>query len=227
MKKTFLIIIPFFFVIAGVVGYFKISQKISTITFPTLPQVSLSEIIKISRFSLSKAPSKSLVGSISSMSGDIKFSDRLATESAILTNQLTEIQQGTALDTGDDGNISVKFTKDSSPAAELKLLPNTSVGIIQTLPANIVFYQTKGIAEYKKLLNLPVSIRILHLLIDNGGDIEVSLDKDYPIVTTKVLNESITVAYNNINNISRTWTAQKGEELIFNDTTRRVIIRPY
>jgi hypothetical protein len=219
IKKILLFIIPFLIMSAAVVGYFKLTQKISTISIPSLPSVSFSDIAKLSRFSLEKAPSESLTGSISSMSGDIEYESRTATEAAKINSPVT-VQQGESLSTGVDGKLILTF----NGAAEVDFSPNTSVGIIQTLPADVVFSQTSGVAEYKKLVNIPVTIRTLHLLTENDGDITVTLDDAAPFVTVSVNSGSATFAYNNINDVSRVLTVPSGKRLIFNDYTRRVVL---
>lgn len=220
MKKIVLFFVPFLITIIAVVGYFKLTQKILTIGIPNLPSISFSDLVKFSRFSLEKAPAQSLVGTISSMSGDIEYESRTATGAARLTSPVT-IQQGETLSTGMDGNLTLTFEK----SAEINISSDSSVGIIQTLPADMVFSQSRGAVEYKKLANIPVTIRSYHLLIENRGDITVSIDKIYPIVTVNINSGSATFAYNNTNNISRVWNFDAGTTLTFNDDTRRVVAK--
>ena len=220
MKKVLLFLIPFLITATVTVGYFKLTQKISSFSIPNLPSVSFSDLVKFSRFSLEKAPSQSLVGTIISMNGEVEYEKRLATESARI-NSPVPVQQGESLTTGIDGKVILTFEK----AVEINILPETSVGVIQTLPADMVFTQTVGSAEYKKLGTLPVSIRSRHLLIKNDGDITVSVDKLKPIITVSVTSGSATFAYNNINNISRVVEVVEGKILTFNDDTRRVVVK--
>ncbi len=220
MKKAILFLIPFLITVAVVVFYFKLTQKIANLRLPTFPSISLNDLIKLSRFSLDKAPSESLVGNIISMSGDVEYEARMATEAAKI-NSPVEIQQGESLVTGVDGKLILNFDK----AVEVDMSSDTSIGIIQTLPADIVFSQSMGSAEYKKLASIPVSIRSKHLLIEDNGDVTVTIDKVKPIVTVVVNSGSATFAYNNTNNISRVWTVEGGKTLTFNDGTRRVVIK--
>jgi hypothetical protein len=220
MKKVILFLIPFLITIILVVGYFKLTQKITTIKIPSLPSVSFSDLVKLSRFSLDKAPSQSLVGTITSMSGDVEYESRTATESAKINSPIN-VQQGESLTTGADGKLILTFEK----VVEIDISSDTSVGVIQTLPADLVFSQTAGTAEYVKLADLPVSIRSLHLLIENNGDVTVSVDKIKPVVTVKINSGSATFAYNNIYNVSRVWKFDAGTTLTFNDGTRRVVAR--
>jgi len=75
------------------------------------------------------------------------------------------------------------------------------------------------------LADIPVTIRSLHLLVENNGDITVTLDGAAPFVTVAVNSGSAIVAYNNINDVSRMWTVNAGQKLTFNDYYRRVVIK--
>src|SRR5260370_25910131 len=61
-----------------------------------------------SHFSLKKAPSESLVGHIASMSGEVLWESRIATQSSPLSAPQA-IQQGEEVDTGKDGLGSISF----------------------------------------------------------------------------------------------------------------------
>jgi hypothetical protein len=220
MKKIFLFLVPFLITLVAVVGYFKLTQKISKINIPNVPTVSFSDLVKFSRFSLEKAPSQSLVGTITSMSGEVEYESRIATEAAKI-NSPVQVQQGESLKTGLDGKLVLSFDK----VAEIDISSDTLVGIVQTLPADMVFSQNSGTAEYKKLADTPVTIRSLHLLIENNGDVTVSIDKIKPIITVTVNSGTATFAYNNIDNISRVLTLESGKKLTFNDDTRRVVVK--
>jgi hypothetical protein len=218
MKKILLFIISFLITLVAVVGYFKVTQKLSSINLPTLPSLSFSDIVRFSRFSLEKAPSQSLVGVITSMEGEVMHEERLATTSAKI-NIPIPIQQGESLSTGIDGRIILIFEK----AAEIIISAETTVNVIQTLPANLVFYQTKGSATYIKLADIPVSIRTRRLLIENYGDITVTLDKVEPVITIAVNSGSATFAYNNLDNVSQVLLVNEGKTLTFNESTRQVV----
>lgn len=208
-----------------IVGYFILTQKISTITIPTLPSISFSDLIKFSRFSLDKAPSTSLVGSITSMTGDVFFEPRLATESAKIVAPIS-IQQGESFSTGINGNLILNF-KD---ATEVVLENDSGIDVIQTLPADLVFRQTLGTVDYKKIGTYPVSIRVGHLLVENEGDLKISFtgngqSKDSPVTTVIVINGTATIAYNNLNNDSRMVNLTTGQILEFNEGNRRVVLK--
>lgn len=219
-KKIILFLIPFLITIIAIVGYFKLTQKISTIALPVIPNISFSDLVKVSRFSLDKAPSESLVGTISSMSGEIGYEARTATESAKI-NSPVSVQQGESLSTGSDGSLTLNF-KD---AANINIESDSGINIIQTLPADLVFQQTIGSVEYIKLWALPVSIRVGHLIVEDAGDIKISFTKDSPVTTLIVVNGNATVAYNNINDVSRVVNVKTGQTLKFNEGNRRVVLK--
>lgn len=220
MKKIFLFLVPFLITTITVVGYFKLTQKISKINIPNVPPVSFSDLVKFSRFSLEKAPSQSLVGTITEMSGEVEYQSREATESAKI-NSPVAVQQGESLTTGTDGKLILTFEK----GVEIGLSSETTLGVIQTLPADLVFSQSTGNVEYKKMGSIPVSIRCYHLLIENNGDVTISIDKEKPIVTVTINSGSATFAYNNISNVSRVINVGAGKKLIFNDDTRLVVAK--
>lgn len=218
IKKILLFLIPLIVSSLSVFLYFKLTDKISKINLITIPSVSFSDLVKYSRFSLDKAPSSSLVGEVVSMVGEVMFQGRLATESAKL-NSLQKIQQGEDLLTGNDGNIKLVFNE----AVELNIFPDSSVGVIQTLPANLVFVQKKGSVNYKKTGDFPVSIRSYHLLIENEGEVKITVDDQIPTLTVNVLNGKAKLAYNNLNNETRYLEINSGQKIIFNDDTRKVV----
>lgn len=219
IKNIILFLVPFLISTLVVIIYFKLTNKISTITLPQVPSISFSDLIKFSRFSLDKAPSNSLVGVITSMSGEVLYESRMATESAIITKS-QEIQQGEGVTTGDGGKLTINL-KD---AVEINLEGNSGVNIIQTLPANLVFKQTLGSVYYKKLGIYTVSIRVGHLLIENKGEIKISFTKNSPITTVTVINGSATIAYNNLNNTSKVVNLEEGQNLQFNEGNRKVVL---
>lgn len=193
--------------------YFEVAWWVPKVKAP-----SIGSIINFSNFSLVNAPSESLRGNITYMTGDTKWESRIATEAAVITKPVT-VQQGESLETGIDGEINLTFDK----AAWIYMAPDTSLGVVQTLPADLVFSQNNGSVEYKKLAALPLTVRVLHLLIENGGDIKVSIDKDLPVITTEIVSGSATFAYNDINNTSQVLTLKTGQKFVFNDDTRQAV----
>lgn len=208
------------FVIAICVGLFLTAGYVTFIKkSPVFPVPNLQTIFRASNFSLEKAPGESLVGKITKMSGDVLWQSRVATDSSKLTS-LIDIQQGENLTTNKESSAVVVFDKN----LEIDIGEKSAVEFVQTLPVNIVLVQGSGVVEYKKLGGFPVSIRALHLLIENGGDVKVSLDDKKPIATVAVVSGSVTFSYNNTDNVTSVTTIAAGKKLIFNDDTRRALV---
>lgn len=199
----------------------------ATIIFiKALPQAAVRQPIKLpsfsqNQFSLENAPSESIKGKIATLSGDVKWQNRVATQAAQIVNPQV-IQQGEELITGDDGLVSVEIPT----AGQISISPKTDISFVQTLPQNVVFAQTKGKAEYLKTGSFPISIRSLSLLIQiESGDIIVSLSEATPIVTIEVKDGLITVAYNDSQNVSQVLKIESGKRFVFNNDTLQGVIK--
>lgn len=215
MKDLLLFVITIcvgLFLMVGYITFIKKSQ--------VLPVPNLQTIFRSSSFSLEKAPSESLIGKITGMNGDVLWQSRTATDSSKLTS-LIDIQQGESLTTNEKGSATVVFDKN----LEIDIGEKSVVEFAQTLPANIVLVQSSGAVEYKKVGVVPVSIRVLHLLIEDGGDILISVDEQKPIATAMVISGSAIFSYNDINNVTSVTTVPAGKKLIFNDDTRQVVAK--
>jgi hypothetical protein len=197
--------------------YYLLSKNPKNTAIP-LPEIFPTPTSSL--FSLVNAPSESLRGEISTMSGQILWQSRIATQEAVIVNP-QQIQQGEKLETGKDSSLTLDFPN----AARVNFLDNTAIDIIQTLPSNIVFSQEKGSAEYLNMGNSVVSIRALSLLVQDGGDIIISIDPLKPIVTLKVKSGTAIVAYNSLSFVSHEFTIESGKTYIFNDSTRKGILR--
>jgi hypothetical protein len=220
MMKIFKFILLFIFVTVGsffvTVAYFKVHVKVSTLNTTKFPSISFSDILRYSNFSLEKAPSQSLVGKIISLNGEVFYESRTSSESAKITNPIN-VQQGESLATGTGGNVILNY----ADAVDITISPMSSVNIIQTIPNDLVFQQTLGSIKYNKLSQIPVSIRVGHLLVENDGIIIISFTKDSPITTVEVIDGSANTAFNNLNNDSQLLNLKKGQILRFNESNRR------
>ena len=192
-------------------GFTKMENKENTILSP-LVEMTTKEI---SSFSIEKAPTESLRGEIVSMTGKIEWQDRVATEAAKLLTP-TIIQQGEKLITGKESSLSLRF----SDACLVEFLEKTEVEIIQTLPEHIVFLHTTGTARYIKTGNYPVSVRVKHLLVENDGQMTVSIDSEESIITLNLKTGKAIVAFNDIDYQSHEVLITAGETFEFNDDTR-------
>lgn len=171
-------------------------------------------------FNPEKAPTESLRGKIATFSGIIKWQSRIATEAARV-NLPAFIQQGEQIETEDNGKLTIEFPNVSL----IKISPDSQINFAQTLPANIVLVQSKGLVQYQKSGKENISIRVLHLLIQQtSGEMIVSISKDRPLITVNIKKGEATIAYNDAANISQEVTINEGKQLIFNDSTREITL---
>ncbi len=187
-----------------------------------VPQTTSGETVKLpfirqNQFSLENAPADSLRGKIATLSGDVKWQDRVATQSSQITNPIN-IQQGEELITGD--NVQVEIPR----AVIINISPKTDLSFVQTLPQNVVLSQTKGTVEYQKTGTVPISIRVLRLLVGGEGNITISVSDTKPTTTINVDTGSATVAYNDSQNVSIVKTINSGEQFIFDNDAREGVI---
>ncbi|HLD01986.1 MAG TPA: hypothetical protein VJC10_03870 [Patescibacteria group bacterium] len=174
-----------------------------------------AQFTKASSFSSDKVPSDSLAGNIVTLSGEVAWQSREATTPAKISS-VRPIQQGEVLKTA-TGSATVNFEN----SAKLIISPNSEIEFAQTLPANFVFVQNMGTIEYNRLGKIPLSVRVMHLLIEQDlGDIMVSLDKDKRTVTVDVNNGKITAVFNDLEYNSKLFHVSEGQKLIFDDKTR-------
>jgi hypothetical protein len=173
-----------------------------------------------SSFSLENAPSESLKGIISTMSGEIDWTDRVATEASKIPSPVT-IQQGEELSTGVKSSLSLVFPE----VCTVKFSQSTDIQIIQTLPANIVFAQISGTGEYTKTDSEPTSVKALNLLANIDGDAVITINQLKPVVTLTVKSGTATVAYNDLKYVSHEVTISAGHTYTFNSGTRRGVVK--
>ncbi len=169
------------------------------------------------KFSLEKAPSDSIKGQITAMSGDIWRQTRTATEPAKLTEP-DVIQQGEVLIASDEGKLTVNF----NPAATISLFPDTQVEIIQTLPLNLVFNQTKGIGQYQVSGTNPVTIRSFNLIVNiDEGLININTDAETGVITLSLKTGAAKVGYNSPEFDSKVWRLEAGDVFEYDSNERR------
>jgi len=154
-------------------------------------------------------------------SGIIKWQSRIATQAAQISSPVP-IQQGEQLETGDNGKATIEFPNVSL----INISPDSQINFAQTLPVNLVMVQNKGMVEYQKLGENEISVRVLHLLIEQvAGDMTISIDKDQPWVIVYIKKGMVKIAYNDSQNISQEVTVNEGQQLSFNDLTREVTLQ--
>jgi hypothetical protein len=172
-------------------------------------------------FDPEKPPKDSLVGSILSFNGEVKWKGRVATEAAEI-NAPINIQQGEELETGEGGKVIVEFPQ----VLQLTMLEKSHINFAQTLPVNLVVVQSQGAVEYHNLGIKIFSVRVLHLLVEQGqGDMVVSINEDQPLVTVTVNKGAAKLAFNDKDNLTNVVELEAGERFIFNDEERTGSLR--
>jgi hypothetical protein len=215
MKKPVIFLLYLLLGIFIIFSYKKINEIINSNKLKTpLPESS---------FSLETAPNDSLKGTITSLSGDVSWQSRIATEPAKITKPI-QVQQGEKILTKEKSLASIVF----SNRVTIIIQPKTEIDLIQTLPENIVIGQNIGNAEYIKTNNNSLSIRTLDLLIKiNQGNIKVSVSENQPYIIISVKSGSITLGYNDINYITQVVNVETGKQLTFRTDTKKISIIPF
>lgn len=168
-------------------------------------------------FSLEQAPSDSIKGQITSMTGEIWWQSRTATEPAELKKAI-EIQQGEILIASESGNLTVEF----SPAATVSLFPETQIEIVQTLPLNLVFNQSKGVGQYKSAGVNQLTIRSLNLIVNLAdGLLVVDTDEETGQIILGLKTGKAKVAYNSPEFDSKVWELEPGDVFSYDANERQ------
>lgn len=215
--KYLLLFLVILAVVGGGVYLYKIKNKESAVIISPLAK---DDAPKTSAFSIENAPTESLRGKIATMSGEINWQGRIATEASKISSPMT-IQQGEKLITKDVSTLSLVF----ADACSVEFSPDTEIEVVQTLPQNIVFSQANGTAEYIKTGSFPISVRAISLLVESDGDMTVSIDPEKPIITLDLKSGKATAAYNDLKYVSHEVTLIAGQTFTFNDGTRKGVLR--
>jgi len=212
MKNILIFLAYFLLGIFLIFSFRKFTQAISS--------QKLKSPLPIFSFSLDNAPSESLKGQLISLTGEVDWQSRTATEPAKITKPIL-IQQGEGIKTLDTGTATIVFPK----AVNIIISPKTELNIIQTLPNNILIGQNNGFTDYKKLGESPLSVRTNDLLVKiNQGEITISVSENQPYITVDVINGSVTAGYNDINFITRVLNISSGKSLLFKTDTKKTTI---
>ena len=167
-------------------------------------------------FSVANPPSESQVGQIATLSGSVAWESRTSNIAVTITVP-QKIQQGEELDTLANGKATIDFKN----AVSISVDPNSQVGIIQTLPANLVFDQKQGLVTYTKEGDLPISVRTFDLLTNVDGSAIFSNDPKTFEVEVTVSSGSAKAAYDDLNYNTHVVTVEKGHRFLFNNNTKR------
>jgi hypothetical protein len=181
-------------------------------------QQGSSKIVPVitTNFSLKKAPSESLRGTIASMSGTVQWLSRTANKPVRVTAPRS-IQQGESLSTGKNGRAIVLIKNDSL----ISLAPDTALTFIQLLPVNFVIGQEKGTVTYTNSMQVPISVKSFDFLmiIDNGVGQIATNDKE-KTVTLTVTKGSVNAGFEDEQNNNTVVTINAGEKYVFDEKTR-------
>jgi len=201
------------------IGFYFYQAKNTDKTFFISPLVEGNNL-NVSSFSIENAPLQSLRGKITSMTGEISWQGRIATEAARIYSPVT-IQQGEKLITGEKSSLNLDFKN----GCLVEFLPETEIEVIQTLPENIVFLQSSGTAKYVKTGDYPLSVRIKSLLVQGDGNIVISINPEDLLITLDLKSGTAIAAYNDLDYLSHEVMFQAGEILVFNDGTRKAVLK--
>lgn len=177
-------------------------------------------IMKPYTFQLDKAPTDALAGSLSSFSGDVYYQSRVASEPAHITTPI-QLQQGEKVVTG-EGTAEIQFP----PIIEATMSANSELEFIQTIPTAPVFLQSQGSISYTKTGTTLPSIRTMRLVsIINDGMSTFTVDTDNSIVAIEVVSGSVTVGFNDSDNITNQLTINQDQQYLFDNELRQGRIR--
>lgn len=207
--------------ILGFGVYWKYAQTSEVDLISPLPQATVAPQITESLFSLDQAPSQSLRGTITGLTGEVKFLGRTATEAALVATSGVIIQQGENYMTGNNSTLAFSF----EPSYSVWMNELTEVDIIQTLPTAMVVSQVDGTARYKTPDNAPISIRTAYLLTQLTGEATVERDSTEATVRVTVASGSAIAAYNDLDYQSHTVEIEAGNEFQFNYGTRKAVLK--
>ncbi len=194
------------------------------IYFYNQPVTLQNPLLPVTHFSLENAPSDSLKGKISSLSGNVAWESRTSAIANLISEPIT-IWQGEEVITQGNGNADVVFPN----GINLHMFSSSDLSIIQTLPADIVFEQNQGTIEYQNFQGkLPLSINALDLLLNvNKGSVKILVDKDNSVVNVFVSSGSATAAFTDTDNNPKVQKIDKGSKATFDNNAKTINIAPF
>jgi spore germination protein YaaH len=169
-------------------------------------------------------PTHALVGSIATMSGEVKKFGRQDEEYQVLESaswRMEPIVQGESVATGADGTMVIQF----SNAITMQAGPWSELSFSELLPPNIAIRQKGGKVTYR-LINkdMPWSIRILQtLVVLEEGEMEVSIDGLEATIVQKT-GKSLLGNIDADNNTT-TFDLLEGQSADLNESTESVSVK--
>ena len=165
-------------------------------------------------------PTHALVGSIATMSGEVKKFGRQDEEYQILES-IGPIVQGESVATGADGNMVIQFSNDIT----MQMGIMSELSFSKLLPPTIAIRQKTGKVTYRLInKNMPWSIRVLQtLVVLEEGDMEIVIDG----TEATVVQKSGRALLGNIdaNNTTTTYTLSEGQSAFLDASTESVSIK--
>lgn len=178
------------------------------------PEDEKKQIVRpfsVSSFSMEDAPSDALKGKIASMSGEVLWQSRVASEPARL-DQPQEILQGENIVTRNTGSVALNF----NDAAIITIDPDSELDIVQTLPANLVMTQKSGSILYQKPGIVPVSVKTGGLLVNQEeGTMRITFDVQQATVTVNVTEGKARVAHTDEEDTSVVREVTSGDSFVY------------
>jgi len=164
-------------------------------------------------------PTHALVGSLATMSGEVKKFGRQDEEYQVLEN-VGPIIQGESVATGADGTMVIQF----SNAITMEAGPWSELSFSELLPPNIAIRQKGGTVTYR-LINkdIPWSIRVLQtLVVLEEGEMEVSIEGTRATIFQKV--GKALLGNIDADNNTTTYDLLEGQSAQLNESTQTVSI---
>lgn len=165
-------------------------------------------------------PTHALVGSLATMSGEVKKFGRQDEEYQILET-IGPIVQGESVATGADGTMVIQF----SNAITMEAGPWSELSFSELLPPNIAIRQKGGTVTYRLInKNMPWSMRVLQtLVVLEEGEMEVAMDGSEATIVQK----SGRALLGNIDadNNTTTYELSEGQSADLNESTETVSVK--
>lgn len=180
----------------------------NTVRFESSPEADSS-------YSFEGAPTQSLIGKMTSIQGEVFWQSRTATEPSRLVSPVA-VLQAEIVATGEDGASEVEFEN----GARVAVAAESNVEFVQTLPSHIVINHKAGSARYVAINNGSLAVRSLNVLAELGADTSVLIEREEGYLTFVVEKGVVTVAFNDLDNVSTTMRIREGERYIYNSDER-------
>ncbi|MCL4374775.1 hypothetical protein M1523_02845 [Patescibacteria group bacterium] len=178
--------------------------------------VALTGGVDQTSFSVAQPPLDAVKAKLTSLSGEVAWQSRVATQPARLRSGRV-IQQGETLMTGKVGQATVVFPTQG----KLALADNAKVEFVQTLPARFVFDQSAGGIDYRNEDKAPWSVKTMRLVTVIGtGETRLAIDPDTGIIAVTVIKGEVRVGYNDRDLNSQVISLQPGERFVFDNDRR-------